>query len=135
MALSLRHEERRSLPEKVQTPPAKVRSLPNSPVDTVEIADSLDLLSLIETARVRASLKLDYLARLAGVSLPTLSGALNGNGNFNVRWLQAWPAEFWHEFLPLLRAEREASPEAVRQLKRERLKTAINELIEIADIA
>lgn len=55
--------------------------------------------------------------------------------NFNVRWLETWPKEFWHEFLPLLKAEREQSPAARRALIRERLKSAIDDLIEIVEVS
>lgn len=123
----------------VQTRMAKVRTGQNSPTDIDAVEDDLDLLSLIETARQRARLKLEYLAEKCSelgtkVSKGQLSGALSGNGGFNVRWLERWPIEFWAEFLPLVRAVREQSPNAVRLMKIERLKTAINELIDLAEV-
>lgn len=114
---------------------AKVRNIPESREIAAETPASLNLLSLIETAYKRARLKQEYLAEVSGVKLSTLNGALTGAQNFNVRWLESWPEEFWFEFLPLLKAEREQTPAARRALIRERLKSAIDDLIEIAEVS
>lgn len=106
MRSNLAQRDLRNELEKLRPTPAKVRSLPESAENAVLSADHLNLLSLIETAYRRARLKQEYLADLSGVKLSTLNGALTGAQNFNVRWLETWPVEFWNEFLPLLKAER-----------------------------
>lgn len=125
---------------KVQPRMAKARTEQNfapTAEETTEIdAVPASTLSLIETARRRANLKLDYLATLPNnPSKPQLSATLHGVGSFNVSWLDSWPQEFWDEYLPLQRAEREQSPAAVRARKAERLKSAIGDLIDLVEAA
>jgi hypothetical protein len=120
---------------KVQTRMAKVQTALNSPVETGSGQHQADMLSLIEGARRRSGLKLEYLASLSGISKGQLSGALNGNGGFNVKWMDPWPQEFWDEFSPALRAERESTPASVRARRFERLKAAISDLIDIAEVS
>lgn len=129
MSPSVRPDVRQTLPENIRLDMAKAQTTPNVVVDPRDGAADAAILSLIEAARRRADLKLEYLAALARVKMPTLSGALNGHGSFNVCWLAAWPAEFWDEFLPLLRAEKERSEDARRAQRKERLIRAIETLL------
>lgn len=132
MSQSLPNPRVQSPLETVQPVMAKAQRLPK-PLDLPEEAVSdVVMLSLIATARRRSDLKLEYLASLCGptgVALSTLSGALNGHGSFNVCWLTRWPPAFWNEYLPLLRAEKEQSPEAVAAQRREHLIRAIELLL------
>jgi hypothetical protein len=91
--------------------------------------NAADLLSLIATALRRANLKQEYVARLADVKPSQFSGAMNGHGSFNVCWLSFFPPEFWNEFIPLLRAEKESTDEARRQMRKERLIQVIEVLL------
>lgn len=123
---------------KVPTRMAKVRTAPNLPVESGELPLSLDLLSIIEASRRAAGpcCKLEALSELPGnPSKGQLSGALNGSGGFNLRWVEAWPQEFWDEFIPRLRAERETSLESRRLRKVDRLKSAIHDLIDIVEMS
>lgn len=98
---------------------------------SAEPAEPLDLLRLIQRAIQAAGLKQDALARAAKVNPGQMSSALKGDGHFSVRWLDTWPDEFWQEFLPLLRARKELSPEIRRRLLVEQFTTACRAMAQL----
>lgn len=115
--------------ENVQKHMAKVQTDPKAVVETSVTVEDIAILSLVDTARRRAGLKLEYLAFEAGVKISTLSAAISGHGSFNILWLWRWPSSFWNEFLPLLRAHKEESDDAKRAQRKERLLHAIDLLL------
>lgn len=134
MALSMPLADRQTRLNSVSPRMAKAQTSSNSPANPLETAEAADLLSLVEQARRRAGLKLEYLTDLSGLkSKGQLSAALSGQGNFNIAWLNTWPEEFWHEFMPLLRASREVSPEAHRRLVIQQLGVAIDRLLALIE--
>lgn len=134
MASNLPQHDSQTRLNNVRGRAAKVQTLPNQPELPEAFEPAGDLASLVETARRRACLKLEYLAPLCGLkSKGQLSSALSGRENFNLRWLDTWPVEFWNEFLPLLRAEKEGTEDAKRLQRKERLLHAIELLfVEVA---
>lgn len=129
MPQSLQNPPARSLTENVRFNQAKAQHVPKDVEYEEQRARDREILSLVDRARKRSDLKLEYLASLSGVKISTLSGALNGHGGFNVCWLWSWPAAFWNEFLPLLRTEKEESPDARRAHRKERLIRSIELLL------
>ena len=113
---------------------AKIQTIPNSPAESGDSCDDASMVSLVKEAYRLSGLKIEYLASLADTSKGQLSGAMNGNGGFKLSWLDPWPSEFWDEFVPLVRARKERSPDAQMAAKRARLKSAINDLIDICGI-
>ena len=96
---------------------------------SADTAADAAMLSLIDKALRRSGAKQEYVSALANVKPSQLSGALNGHGGFNARWLDAFPPEFWSEFIPLLRAAKEPTEESRRLRRRELLITTITLLL------
>jgi len=84
--------------------------------DTAVTGEQSNLCELVKKAIRASGLKQDHLARLAKVNAGQMASALNGHGHFAIRWLEAWPAEFWVEFMPLLRSLKEPNADTRRQL-------------------
>lgn len=130
MGLSLPSADRQTRLNNVSPRMAKVQTPSNLPMESDESVGVADLLSLIEQARRRAGLKLEYLSDLSGIkSKGQLSSALSGQGSFNVAWLNAWPEEFWNEFLPMLRASKELTPQARRRVLIQQINIAIDRMM------
>lgn len=123
MRHSLARPSHETLLNTVRPQMAKCQTEPNQPEFIEGFELGTDLLSLVETARRRAGLKLEYLASVTGLkSKGQMSSALSGRENFQLRWLDAWPAEFWDEFMPLLRDAHDRG-ESAKKANRKRLLT------------
>lgn len=129
MPSSLRQPSPRMELNQVQVRMAKSRMDVNVDEPETDTVADAQLLRLIGEAITRASLKGYVLAERAGVKPSQFSGALQGHGHFSVRWLDAFPAEFWNEFMPMLRAHKEPGRDQRKRILVEQFTKAFHSLI------
>jgi hypothetical protein len=131
MAANVARTTHETLLNTVRPQMAKCQTEPNQPEFVEGFEFGTDLLSLVDTARRRAGLKLEYLTRLNGLkSKGHLSSALSGREHFQLVWLDAWPQEFWNEFVPLVRDARDGGDQAKKANRKRLLTEAIALLID-----